>query len=824
VINNYLKIAWRILMRQRVFSIINILGLVIGMVACLLIAQYISFELSYDNFQTKADRIYRVKHQSYKQGNLIENLPKTYSAVGPGLKAEIPGVEEQTRISKLEGQVSTQRAGTDVVAFNERRLYVVEPSFFKVFSLAMAEGTTDALKNPNSVVITQSTAKKYFANQDAIGKTIRIQQQVSGTNITATVTGICKDVPANSHLQFDFLVSQNLQAGDWLYADSYTYLLLFPKTNYKVFEAMLPAFIKKHVGGMDKLNNTSFTLGKTNISNIVLTLQPLRDIHLYSNLTDEISTGGNGNMVWYMGIIAALILVIAYINYINLSTAKVIERAREVGIRKVLGSRRSQLIVQFLFESLLINVISLAVSVIAVIMLMPWFSSLCGVQIRFTLWADPVFLFSFAGCLIAGILLSAFYPALILSNYRPVQILKGKFQTTAQSVSLRKSLVVFQFVATIAFMIGTLVVYRQVKYMKNANKSMDMTQILVVRAPQNVRNNDADARSFMHKDSVFQTEIMRNPRLQSVTSSSGIPGEIISYIMAYTRPDVSSQEKGIRLPTLEIGRGFLNQFKVKLIAGNSFATTVESNGSLMMLNEAAVLSLGFESAQDAVGKIIQTKNGHGRVFENIVVGVIKNFHQTSLKEGFTPTVLRLIDASSVTHYELKLNSADMPATIAQINKTYKTVFTDAAFDYFFLDEFFDQQYKTEQHFGQVFSLFSALAILVACLGLFGLTLITISQRVKEIGIRKILGASIPNILLLISKDFAWLLTIANAIAIPLAYWGSRQWLQNYTFRINISVWLFIVPMISVFVIAFATISFQAIKAAIANPVKNLRTE
>ncbi|QHS55647.1 ABC transporter permease [Mucilaginibacter sp. 14171R-50] len=823
MINNYLKMAWRVLSRQKLFSLINILGLVIGMVACMLIVQYISFELSYDEFQANADRIYRVKHQNYSQGNLIENLPKTYSAVGPALKAELPGVEEQTRISKLEGQVSTQ-LGTNVVAFNERRLYLVEPSFLKVFSFPLVQGTVNALSNPNTVVVTESTAKKYFGNADAIGKTIRIQQQISGTNITATITGVCKDVPANSHLQFDFLVSQDPHAGDWLYADSYTYLLLSPKTNYKRFEAMLPAFIKNHVAGKDKLNNTSFTLGKTNISNIALSLQPLRDIHLYSNLTDEISAGGNGNMVWYMGIIAALILVIAYINYINLATAKVIERAREVGIRKVLGSQRVQLIIQFLFESALLNVISLIVAVFAVILLMPWFSALCGVQIQFTLCKNPAFLPGFAGCLLAGIVLSAFYPALVLSDYKPVQILKGKFQTSAQSISLRKSLVVFQFVATIAFMIGTLVVYRQVNYMKSANKGMDMIQTLVIRAPQIVRDNDAEAMSFMHKDSVFQTEIMRNPRVQNVTSSSAIPGEVINYIMAYSRPEVAAGEKRIRLPTLEIGGGFLNQFKVKVIAGSNFDSAVQTNGSLMMLNEAAVLSLGYKSPQDAVGKIIQTKNGRGRVFDNTIVGVIKNFHQTSLKEGFTPTVFRLIDPSSVTHYELKVNTTDMPATIAQINKTYKAVFTDAAFDYFFLDEFFDQQYKTEQHFGQVFSLFSGLAILVACLGLFGLTLITIGQRVKEIGIRKLLGASIPNILLLISKDFVKLLAIANAIAIPLAYWGCYKWLQNYKFRIDFSIWFFIVPMVSVFVIALATISLQAVKAAIANPVKSLRAE
>ncbi|MDB5062141.1 MAG: hypothetical protein JWP67_1984 [Mucilaginibacter sp.] len=821
MINNYLKIAWRILVRQKLFSLINIFGLVIGMVACLLIVQYISFELSYDRFHKNAGNIYRIKHQSYSQGNLIENLPKTYSAVGPALKAEFPEVREETRVSKLAGQVTARQSGGALIAFNEQHLYAVEASFLKLFSFPMVEGTTAALNNPNTVVITQSTAKKYYPNQSAVGKTLRIQQQISGTDITATVTGICKDVPANSHLQFDFLVSQNMQTGDWVYPDFYTYVQLSPNTNHETFEAKLPSFIKKYSNGNDKIKNSSFTLGKTNIANIRFTLQPLKDIHLYSNLTDEISTAGNGNMVWYLGLIAALILVIAYINYVNLSTAKVIERAKEVGIRKVLGSQRLQLIIQFLFESMLLNIISIAIAVFVVILAMPWFSTLCGVQMQFTLWKDYAFLFGFIGCLALGITLSAFYPALILSNYKPVQILKGKFQNTSQSLSLRKSLVVFQFAATIAFMIGTLVVYKQVNYMKNANKGMDMKQTLIIVAPQSIRANDADAINFMHRDSVFQTEVLRNPRVQGVTSSSSIPGETINYVMSYTRP---MQDKGIRLPTLEIGSKFLDQFKVKVIAGNNFSTAPQSGKSLMMLNEAAVVSLGFKNAQDAVGKIIQTKNSRGRIFENEIVGIIKNFHQTSLKEGFTPTVFRLIDPSSVTHYELKINSANMPATLAQINETYKSVFSDAAFDYFFLDEFFDQQYKTEQHFGKVFSLFSGFAVFVACLGLLGLTLITITQRIKEIGIRKILGASISSILLLIVKDFVGLILIANAIALPLAYWGGHQWLQNYKFRIVFSIWFFILPMLSVFIIALTTISFQAVKAAIANPVKSLRSE
>ncbi|MDB5139003.1 MAG: yknZ 1 [Mucilaginibacter sp.] len=825
MIKIHFKIAWRILVRQKLFSVINILGLAIGMAACLLIFQYISFELSYDNFHKNGANIYRIKHQNYSQGNLIENLPKTYSAVGPALKAEFPEVKEITRVSKTEGMVTARQPNGSLIVFNESSLYQADAFFLRMFSFPMLQGSAAALDNPNTIVITERTAKKYFPNQDAIGKTINIQEQISGTNITATVTGVCKDVPANSHLQFDFLISADVKAGDWVYPDSYTYILLSPQTNPKLFEAKLASFLKTKINEISKSNSYSNTQGKSNLTNISLTLQPLRDIHLYSNLSNEISAGGNANMVWYLGVIAVLILLIAYINYVNLSTAKVIERAKEVGIRKVLGSQRSQLIRQFLFESALLNFISVALALFIVLLAMPWFSSLCGVQINFTLGKNVFFLLGFTGLLATGILLSAMYPALILSNYKPVQVLKGKFMHSGQSISLRKVLVVFQFVATIAFMVGTLVVYRQVNYMRNENKGMDMKQTLVVVAPQNVRATDADNRSYMVKDSVFQNEILRNPHVQSVTTSSSIPGQIIGYIMSYTSHAQTAGQKSMRLSTFEIGRKFIEQFKVEVVAGHNFSVDSWSKKNpAMMLNEAALTSLGFKNPDDAIGKLVETKNARGKVFQNEVVGVIKNFHQTSLKDDFTPIIFRLSDPGSITHYELKVNSNEMPKTIAQIGETYKGIFPESAFQYFFLDEFFDQQYKAEQHFGQVFSLFSGFAIFVASLGLFGLTFITITQRIKEIGIRKVLGASITNILLLISKDFIGLIVIANVIALPLAYWGSYKWLENYKFRIHFNAWYFIIPMITVFLIAVLTVSYQSIKAALANPVKSLKTE
>ncbi|MDR3695242.1 ABC transporter permease [Mucilaginibacter sp.] len=825
MIKIHFKIAWRILMRQKTFSLVNILGLAIGMAACLLIVQYISFERSYDNFHVNANRIYRIKHQNYSQGNLIENLPRTYSAVGPALKSQFPEVQEMTRIVKMTGLTTARQPNGSLVAFNEKSIYVADPSFLRLFSFPMKEGSPGALQNPNTVVITAATAKKYFPNQEAIGKTINLQEQNSGTNITATVTGICKNVPANSQLQFDFVFSGDQKAGNWSYPDSYTYIQLSPNTNPKAFEAKLSAFLKSSISLISKTNNNSNTQGKSDLNNISLTLQPLRDIHLYSNLTDEISPGGNGSMVWYLGIIAALILIIAYVNYLNLTTAKVMERAKEVGVRKVLGSQRAQLIKQFLFESFLLNIISLATAAFIVSLAMPWFSKLCGVDLNFDLWKNLSFLAAFITILAAGVLLSAIYPALILSSYKPVQVLKGKFMNSAQRITLRKALVVFQFAATITFMIGTLVVYRQVNYMKNQNKGMNMKQTLIVVAPQNVRATDLDNLKYRAKDSTFQTELSLNPQVQSITSSSSIPGQIIDYIMAYTSHAQMAGEKSLRLSTFEIGSKFIDQFGIKLVAGDKFtADSWNRKTPAMMLNEAAVTSLGFKNAKEAIGKLVETKNGRGRVFQNEIVGVIQNFHQMSLKDDFTPIVFRLSDPGSITHYELKLKSSNIPQAIAQVEKTYKRTYPESAFEYFFLDDFFNQQYNAEQHFGQVFTLFSGFAVFVACLGLFGLTLTTITQRIKEIGIRKVLGASVANILLLISKDFIGLIATAAIIAFPLAYWGSNQWLQGYKFRIHFDAWYFILPVLAAFLLTAITISYQSIRAAIANPVRSLKTE
>jgi putative ABC transport system permease protein len=384
--------------------------------------------------------------------------------------------------------------------------------------------------------------------------------------------------------------------------------------------------------------------------------------------------------------------------------------------------------------------------------------------------------------------------------------------------------VVFQFTATIALIAGTLIVYRQVRYMQTANNGMDMKQTLVVVAPKNIRATDADNALYARKDTLFRAAVMRSPGVRSITTSSSIPGQSIGFILSYTS-HANGVAKTLRLPNMEMGSGFVSQLKLQILAGDSIPPDAYMRRKpVLLLNEAAAAALGFRSPKDAVGKFIENKNGRGRVFQNEIIGVTKNFHQSSLKDPFTPIVFHLSDPNSTEDFEVKVNSAKLPQTIAAIEKTYKSVYPASAFEYFFLDDYFNRQYQTEQHFGQVFSLFAGFAIFVACMGLFGLTLLTIYQRVREIGIRKVLGASVPNIFVLIVRDFASLIVIANLIALPLAYAGGYRWLQAYAFRTNLSWWLFALPPVAVFAVAFLTISHQVIKAALANPVKSLRTE
>ncbi|QMU26711.1 ABC transporter permease [Adhaeribacter radiodurans] len=818
-----LKIAFRTLWRHKFVAGINLFGLALGMAACLLILQYTSFEWSYDRFHVNSNQIYRLLLEKNPAEGLTEKSAKTEPELGTALKASFPEIKEVTRATPwIGGVVSTVGTNGPQQAFNESNLLFVDAAFLRLFSFPLIKGSAAALDEPNTVIITEQTAKKYFGEQNPLGKTLTLDNHNQGHHFKVTVRGICRDVPANSHLKFKFLVSRHVtgqEGGPHTWA-GYTYVLIAPKTNVNALETQLHRFMQKYPG-----NQTGNQGNKQ-----ILSLQPLTSIHLYSNLADEVPGSGNGKTIWFLTVIAGFILLIAYVNYINLATAQATERAKEVGIRKVLGSQRSHLIRQFFLESFLLNLLSAAFALALVQVGWPWFSQVVGIPSSFSLEHPYLFGGAFLGILTVGALLSGLYPALVLSAYQPVQVLKGKLGQLKQGITLRQSLVVFQFVASVSLMTGTFTVYRQLQYMRSKDLGIDITQTLIIAAPQARRETLEQELAFYQKSSIFKTEISRYPGISGVTLTSNVPGIAIDWAPRYFSNANAPNSAAVNRPTMAVGPEFIDQFNLTVIAGDKISSEKAKQMTArevapIMLNEAAVRACGFASPEKAIGQTLFMRNGSGKNFKNEVVGVLRDFHQRSLKEAYTPLIFLISeDASSITHYALKVNSSDLSHTIAQIENTYRSLFPDSPFEHFFLDEFFNQQYQTDQQFGYIFGLFTGLAIFVACLGLFGLCLFTITQRTKEIGVRKVLGASVANIVSLLSRDFLKLVLVANVLAWPLAYWGMQTWLQNYSFRIPISAWLFVVPTLLVLGLALLTVSFQAIKAAIANPVEALRNE
>ena len=820
---HYLKVAFRTLWRHPFLSGITILGLAVGMAACLLILQYTSLEWSYDRFHQNSGRIYRLQSDRYESSTLIEKSAKTTPELGAALKTAFPEVSAVAPATKWYGGVvfAPHTTGSPL-AFNEPDVLFVNAAFLQVFSFPLRQGLAAVLDEPNSAIITEQTAVKYFGKQNPIGKTLVLDNHNQGHHFTVTVRGVCRDVPTNSHLKFNFLISRNTgtSAGGPSTWSVYNYILLAPQTNAGSLAAKLPGFMQHFPRGQ----------ATTTTNRYALALQPLTAIHLYSELTEEVPGSGNGTMVWFLTGIAALILLIAYVNYINLATARATERAKEVGIRKVLGSQRSHLIRQFFLEALLLNLVSATIALTLVQFSLPWFSRLVGTAVIFNLGQPYWFGGGLLGLLLTGAVLSGLYPALILSAYQPVQVLKGRVSAVSRGVTLRQSLVVFQFVASITLLVGTFTVYRQLSYMRSKDLGMDITRTLVIAAPQSRRETLAQEQAFYQKNNLFKTEISRYSGVTGITTTSNVPGIVVDWTPRYFSSADAPDKAAVNRPTMAVGPEFIRQFRLQVVAGQEILPEqarhlAAQQVTPIMLNEAAVQACGFGSPEKAIGQAIYMRNGKGKNFKNQVVGVIRNFHQQSLKETYTPLIFLIsADAGAVTHYALKVNSAHISSTIARIKTTYKSLFPGSPFEYFFLDAFFNQQYQTDQQFGQVFSLFTGLAILVACLGLFGLCLFTTGQRTKEIGIRKVLGASVFSIVALLSREFLKLVLLANILAWPLAYWGTQSWLQNYSFRIPVSGWLFVVPALLVLATAFLTISFQAIKAAVANPVNALRRE
>jgi putative ABC transport system permease protein len=807
MIKNYLTIALRSFLKHKSFTLLNVVGLSLGMVASLLILQYVKYERSYDAFNSKASDIYRVNYAQYQNGKLRFDCAAAVPAVGPALKNNFPEVLRFTRLFPVSGIVSYNSPARGVISFREEKMQIVDSSVFAVFDINLVKGDKiQSLAGPDKAVLSERAVKKYFADEDPIGKTISWDGQRK-----FEVTGVFQNLPENSHIQYDFMFSyatlnretRNESETAWGWYDFNTYVLLQPGTDYKALQNKWDEWLLKTRGEEWQKRN-----GKQNFW-----LQPLTDIHLGAVLLQESQPDerSDRSIVYGLSVIALFILIIAWVNYINLATAKSFERANEVGVRKVMGAQKNQLVKQFLSEAFLVNFLAATISVVAVWLLWSTFTDFAGRAIPTSYLWETDFWIVVAGLFLIGTVLVGFYPALVLSSFKPVSVLKGKVMHSSHGNFLRKGLVVVQFMISVFLICGVVIVYQQLKFMRNQDLGIDINQTLVLKGPGVVIDS-----LRIQKLEGMKAEALRIPGIKHMTSSSNVPGDEIFWANGIRKygTDIASVISGY---TLSMDVDYVDAFGLSIIEGRNFDLT--SNGRKhVILNRAMVSALDFKDPKSAVGdKIIQGRD----TME--VIGVLENYHQMSLKEQVVPLVYRYFPDNS-NFIAFKIESDNAQQILAQLQPVWDTYFPGNPVDYFFLDQFFNRQYESDKRFGQIFSMFTALAIFVACMGLFGLASFMTIQRTKEIGIRKALGSTSSEVVLLLSKGFIVLVLIANMIAWPLAWFIMNKWLQGFPYRININPVLFVVAGLVVVVIAFLSVGFQTMKAARINPARTLRSE
>ena len=802
MITNFFRIALRNLFKNKIFSFINIFGLALGIASSLLIVEYARYELSYDKFEANSGRIYRLQLDRYNDGKLATRWAAGAAGLGQVVKEALPEVESFGRLRNTGGIMSYKDQ-----QFRETKMYFANDDFLPMFSCqAVAGSINGALKDVYSAVITESTALKYFGAEPALGKMLSLNKKDN-----YRVTAVVKDPPPNTHLKFDILLSwatlvqregPNVNT-QWDWDGFFNYILVRPGTDPAVLEKKIAGVVQAKWGEEMKSSHDG----------MVVHLQALPDIHLTSHYMREAEANGDGKTVYFLLIIAGFIIIIAWINYINLATARSIERAKEVGVRKVLGSLRRQLIRQFLLESMLINGLAVLLAFVIILTCIPFFHLLTGKELHFSLLSDPVFWFILTGLFLIGSFLSGLYPAFVLSSFRPIVVLKGKLAKTGHGALLRQSLVVLQFAASVVLIAGTFAVYRQLHFMQDQDLGVRISQTLVVNGPRVLDS------TYDNRLTSFKTEALRLPGVKQVTVSTEVPGSKVNWNAGGIRRISDDITKSNQYRIIGIDHDFIDAYGLKIIKGRNFYPGQVDSQSVLF-NEAAIKEIGFSKPEAALNQRIDF---WGKQYT--IVGVVANHHQESLQQDYDAHIFRYIpDANS--YYSLKLTGdpATWPGVIAALQKEWKQFFPGNPFDYFFLDEHFAKQYEADQQFGQTFGIFAGLAIFVSCLGLLGLAAFVVNQRTKEIGIRKIVGANLSNILVLLTKDFIRPVLISFVIAIPVAWYVLQKWLDNYAFRITITAWMFIIPGLLVLVIALLTISTQTLRAASANPSKALRTE
>ena len=814
MLKNNLKIASRSLLKQKIYTIINVLGLAVGIASCLLIVLFIQNEFSYDKFFQDHDRIYRmVLERKYPTHSTFYSIiPNSFEGV---IRRNFPEVEESTNAFGFQNfSMSYKNERDEVSQFDEDFVLAVDSNFLKMFSFKLLKGNPDkVLRQANEMVITQEMARRYFGEVDPIGKIITAGQQ------EFKISGVIEDVPQNSHLKFSSLLSvitfPFTARENFISFSSYTYFRLKPGSDPAAMEAKIPKVVDTYAAAQIEKNlGKSWADYSKEGNGYRYFLQPLASIHLDPvNLEAKMKPGGNRTSVYIMISVAILILLIACINFMNLATARSSERAREVGVRKVMGSFRQQLVAQFLTESFVLSATGVALAVALIYLLLPIFNNLIDKQL--TIPVTPTTIIALV--LLAGFvgLLAGSYPSLVLSSFNPVVVLKGKFTGSQKGKWIRNGLVIFQFWISIILMIGTLVIQQQMKFMSEKSLGFDSDQVLVVE------------RGFGLEAPMVKTmieEIKRMPEVVSVAGSFAIPGRESDYFGIQFQPEGSSEI--LTTKSMVIADGLAEVLGFELVEGRWFSE--EMNDSLnVILNEAAVKVMSLENPIGRKLIDIQERPEGNIAVPFTVVGVVKDFNFISLRDKVTPLAIQSNEAfgQGAQYFVTRVKAGQIPDAIQSIEAKWKELVPAEPFKFSFLDENLDAQYKSERQSGKLFAVFSGLAIFVSCIGLFALSAYITSLRTKEIGVRKVLGSSVAGVVILLSKDFTKMILIAFILAVPVAWYVMEHWwLQNFAYRINISLWIILVSGLSALMIAWTTVSYQSIKAAIQNPVGSLRSE
>ena len=789
---NYIKIAFRNLFRQKGFTLLNICGLAIGMTAGFLVLLYVSFEFSYDNMHSKANSIYRVVADIDTPSEKIEANVAAWP-IGPNIQKEFPEILKYTRV--LNSDLTFIDNGNKIT---EEHVIVADSAFFEMFDFELIKGDrSESLKSPNSLVLSETIAAKYFDAEDPIGK----QLIVDGFDNPAIVTGVMKDIPENSQIQADILLSMITYTAapsnrdeQWGNYGPSIYVLTAQGTSAEILETKFPEFLEERTG--DEMRSSKMF--------VTLILEPFKDVYLKSERGGAVT--GSLNNVYIFSIIGIFILLIASINFINLSTARSVERAKEVGIRKVIGAEKNQLAFQFIGESVILCLMAFLVAVGLTALGLPYFNELAGKTVSAGIFADPINILYLLLMAIGIGIIAGIYPAIVLSSFKPISVLKGSFSSGTRGILLRKTLVVLQFTISIALIIGTIVIYNQMQFMRNQDLGFNKEHTILLPTETDVSIEALRSR-------IAQIPAVKGTSLTSSVPASGNPS-------AYS--EIENQQGDLQVANLDlyfVNEDYIEQLGMQIIAGRGFSRDFASDSSkAMIINEKTVSLLGYANPKDAIGAKYEQWGSVGQV-----IGVVKDFNFRSLQQEISPMTMRL-DPSQTNIITVKIDGYNTGQTLAAIEDVWQTMLPQDPFDYHFLDELFNNQYQAEEQFGDLFLSFALLAIFISCLGLLGLAAYSTIQRKREIGIRKIIGASVSSIVNLLSKEFIKLVAIAFLISAPLAWYAMHSWLEDFAYKISLQWWMFVVAGSGAMAIALVTVSFQAISAAIANPIKSLRTE